>query len=126
MIPNIYGADSSIPGYFLVVVIFIIIILVLFSINDNSSNEEIIIDSISMDNMLDQTTIEAGQIWLSETDNPFNEDIYWYIIETKKGYVRFTGVKYNKDKNLWVIPKQIQYGISNKISMFKRAYVRVK
>lgn len=75
---------------------------------------------------LDQTTIEAGQIWLSETDNPFKEDIYWYIIETKEGYVKFTSTEYNKDEDLWVIPTQQYYGISNEISIFKRLYVRVK
>jgi len=83
--------------------------------------EKIIIEAID-----DQTTIKAGQIWSSETDDPFREDIYWYIVEIKEDYVGFTNVKYNKDKDLWVIPKQIPYITSSKISIFKSIYVRVK
>ena len=75
---------------------------------------------------LDETIIEAGQIWLSETEDPFKEDVYWYVIETKAEYVAFTSVKYNKDKDLWIIPKQITYTTSSKIDIFKRIYKRVK
>ncbi len=74
----------------------------------------------------DTNQIKAGQIWVCETDNPFEEDIYWYIIETKGDYVKFTSVKYNKDEDFWIIPTQKLYGISQKIDMFKKLYERVK
>ncbi len=74
---------------------------------------------------LDESVVEAGQIWVSKMDNPFEEDVYWYVIETKKDYVKFSSINYNKTKKHWDL-SSIHSGISDKISTFKKVNERVK
>jgi len=95
---KIYSQDTHVN--IIVVVLFVIGLFMIWFRGDiiqGFKNEEIIIDSISNtldQTTLDQTTVEAGQIWVSKTDNPFNKDIYLYIVEIKADYVGFTSVKF--------------------------------
>ena len=108
----------------LIVVVAFGLMVIMGYLIDKSLNVSNEFDEI-IDETIDKIIIEPGQIWLSETDNPFEKDIYWYIIEIKEGYVKFFSIKYNKEKEHWDIPKENLW-ISSEINLFTRLYKRIK
>ena len=43
--------------------------------------------------------VRPGQVWIYETDNPFESDSYSFVIETKDGYVKYCQLKYKNHKH---------------------------
>ncbi len=71
------------------------------------------------------TNVKSGQVWVYETENPFEEDHYWYVIEIKEGYVKFCKIRYDEENKHWEIPIKNIF-TSDKISIFTSVYKKIE
>ena len=75
--------------------------------------------------LADSTKIEPGQVWASETEDPFRDDYNYFILEVEGDYVKFTFTRYNERTQSWVIPIG-EIGTSQQIKIFTSIYKRLK